>query len=194
MKEKIITEISKNDFSDVITIIENARERALLAVTRELINMYWDIGEYVSRRTADSGWGKSTVKEFSDYIQMSFLGIKGFSVSNIWRMKQFYETYCKHEKFAPLLRELPWSHNMLIMPCSTYEEREFYLKLSTKYRYTHRELKRQIDSGLYERTMLSDKANSKYYPLLTTLRCYSIRRSFDTPWKKSLATSLLRFS
>ena len=60
--------------------------------------MYWDIGEYVSQRVSRGGWGKSVVKEFSDFIQSRYAGIKGFSVSNIWRMKQFYETYCANEK------------------------------------------------------------------------------------------------
>lgn len=93
-------------FDEVIAIIDNARESAFRAVNRELINMYWDIGEYVSHRVTDGGWGKSVVKEFSDFIQSRYVGIKGFSSSNIWRMKQFYETYRGNEKLATLLREL----------------------------------------------------------------------------------------
>jgi len=104
-----------NAFDEVISIIEKARENAFRAVNRELINMYWDIGEYVSRRVRDGGWGKSVVKEFSDFIQNRYVGIKGFSASNIWRMKQFYETYYDNEKLATLLRELTWSHNLQIM-------------------------------------------------------------------------------
>ncbi|MDR3093164.1 MAG: DUF1016 N-terminal domain-containing protein, partial [Bacteroidales bacterium] len=84
---------SENAFDEVISIIENARENAFRAVNRELIGMYWDIGEYVSRCVSDVGWGKSVVKDFSDFIQSRYVGITGFSPSNIWRMKQFYETY-----------------------------------------------------------------------------------------------------
>ena len=62
-------------FDEVISIIENARESAFRAVNRELINMYWDIGEYISRRVSDGGWGKSVVKDFSDYIQSRYVGI-----------------------------------------------------------------------------------------------------------------------
>jgi len=148
-----------NDFNEIISIIENARENAYKAVNRELINMYWDIGEYVSRRVKEDNWGKSIVKEFSDYIQKHYVGIKGFSTSNIWRMKQFYETYNENKKLATLLRELSWSHNLLIMPCNTDEEREFYLTLSIKNRYSYRELKRQMDSALFERTMMSEVTN-----------------------------------
>jgi hypothetical protein len=77
--------------------------------------MYWDIGEYVSCRVTESGWGKSMVKEFSDFIQIRYVGIKGFSPSNIWRMRQFYETYRDNEKLAPLVLELTWTHNLQII-------------------------------------------------------------------------------
>jgi predicted nuclease of restriction endonuclease-like (RecB) superfamily len=148
-------------FDEVISIIDNAREKAFRAVNQELINMYWEIGKYVSRNVSENDWGKSVVKEFSDFIQSRYAGIRGFSPSNIWRMKQFYETYRENEKLATLLRELTWSHNLLIMPCKTGEEREFYLTLSVKNRYSFRELKRQMDSALFERVMLSDAANKQ---------------------------------
>lgn len=150
-------ELTKQDghaFEEVISIIENARENAFRAVNRELINMYWDIGEYVSRRVSDGGWGKSVVKDFADFIQSRYVGIKGFSSSNIWRMKQFYETYRESEKLATLSRELTWSHNLQIMSCKTVEEREFYLTLAVRNRYSLRELKRQMDSSLFERKVM----------------------------------------
>jgi predicted nuclease of restriction endonuclease-like (RecB) superfamily len=148
-----------NAFDEVISIIENARENAFRAVNRELINMYWDIGEYVSRRVSAGGWGKSVVKDFAEFIQRRYVGIKGFSSQNIWRMKQFYETYNGNEKLSTLLREIPWSHNIQIMSCKTDEEREFYLTLAARNRYSFRELKRQMDSALFERAMLSDITN-----------------------------------
>ena len=149
-----------NAFDEIITIIESARENAFRAVNRELINMYWVIGEYVSRRVSESDWGKSVVSDFSSFIQSRYTGIRGFSASNIWRMKQFYEIYNRNENLATLLRELTWSHNLQIMSCKTDEEREFYLTLSVKNRYSFRELKRQMDSALFERTMLSDITNN----------------------------------
>jgi len=158
MSNEVIPSNSK-DFSEVITIIENARENSFRAINRELIDMYWCIGEFVSRRVLENNWGMSVVKEFSDYIQGYYSGISGFSASNIWRMKQFYETYCDNEKLVTLLREIAWSHNMQIMSCKTDAEREFYLNLSIKNRYSFRELKRQMDSSLYERAMLSDIIN-----------------------------------
>jgi predicted nuclease of restriction endonuclease-like (RecB) superfamily len=158
MSDKL-TLIDTGIFDEIIHIIDNARANAYRAVNRELIDMYWKIGEYISRHVAGNEWGKSIVKEFSDFIKNRYVGIRGFSASNIWRMKQFYETYYDNEKLATLLRELTWSHNLQIMTCKTVEEREFYLTLSIKNGYSFRELKRQMDSALFERTMLSGTAN-----------------------------------
>ncbi len=149
-------------FDEIISIIENARTRALKAVNAELIGMYWGIGEFVSNRVKNGGWGKGIVAEFSAFLQARYPAVKGFSPQNIWRMKQFYETYCGNEKLSPLVREIPWTNNLLIMSgCKTDEAREFYLRLSIANRYTKRELDRQIGSMLYERTMLSDAKHRK---------------------------------
>ena len=159
MKNKM-TPIDTQDFNEVISIIENARDNAFKAVNKELINLYWNIGEYISRRVSEDGWGNSIVKEFSQFIQRRYVGIKGFSPQNIWRMKQFYETYNNNEKLSPLVREISWTNNTIIMMAAkTDEEREFYLTLSLANHYSKRELERQIDSGLYERSMLSDISN-----------------------------------
>lgn len=80
-------------YDDIISIIERARENAFRAVNRELILMYWEIGKYVSEKVKNDGWGKSVVADFASFIQSEHPDLKGFSASNIWRMRQFYETY-----------------------------------------------------------------------------------------------------
>jgi len=135
-----ITEHPADDFTEILSIIEQARENAHRAVNRELISMYWDIGRYVSEKVNNAGWGKSVVQRFSQYIQSHFAGIKGFSPQNIWRMRQFYETYAGNEKLSALPRELGWTNNVLIMMAAkTDEEREFYLLLAKKNNYSSRE-------------------------------------------------------
>jgi len=75
-------------------------------------------------------------------------------------MKQFYEAYAGNEKLSPLVREISWTNNTLIMMAAkTDEEREFYLLMASKNKYSKRELERQIDSSLYERTMISTEKN-----------------------------------
>jgi hypothetical protein len=98
------------EFEEIIAVIERSRENAFRAVNRELISMYWDIGRYISGKCKTDGWGKSVVSDFSRFIQSRFVGIKGFSPQNIWRMKQFYETYTGNEKLSPLVREISWTN------------------------------------------------------------------------------------
>lgn len=152
-------------FTDIIQLIKQSRINAIRTVNAELINLYWNIGEYIGRKLEQSEWGDSVVTELAKYMQQNEPEIKGFSDKNLWRMKQFYETYKDFPKLSTLLREISWSHNLAIFSrCNTAEEREFYLKLAKQERYSFRELDRQISASLFERTMIG---NSK---LSTVLR------------------------
>lgn len=155
----------ENQFADIVRLIKKSRANALKLVNAELITLYWNIGEYISNKIEQSEWGDSVVPELAKYIQQKEPEIKGFSDKNIWRMKQFYETYKNFPKLSTLLREISWSHNLAIFSrCKTIEEREFYLKITKQEGYSFRELDRQISSSLFERTMIG---NSK---LSTALR------------------------
>lgn len=179
--------IPKNqvEFSEIISIIERSRENAFRAVNHELISMYWDIGGYVSKKVNYEGWGKAVVKDFARFIQAERPDIKGFSASNIWRMRQFFETYDGNEKLAPLVREISWTQNLMIMSrAKTDEAREFYLLLCSRNNYTKRELERQIDSMLFERTMISDEKNKLFLTRnkgLTALRDSYVLEFLDVP-------------
>lgn len=177
--------VNNSAFFEIISIIENARTRAYKAVNRELITMYWDIGEYISKKTGESGWGKSVVVDFSNFLKINYAELRGFSPQNIWRMKQFFEMYSESEKLSPLVREISWSNNLLIMSgAKTDEAREFYLKLCIKNNYSKRELERQLDSMLFERTMLSGEKNKLFIAGntgLSTLRDNYVLEFLDIP-------------
>lgn len=146
-----------NRFIDIIQIIRQSRSYAIRIVNAELINLYWNIGEYISMKLLLAEWGDSVVTELAKYIQQNEPDIKGFSDKNLWRMKQFYETYKEYPKISTLLREISWSHNLAIFSrCKSSEEREFYLKLSKQESYSFRELDRQISASLFERTMIGN--------------------------------------
>ena len=154
-----------NRFTDIIQLIKHSRTNAIRAVNAELINLYWNIGEYISKKIDQAEWGDSVVTELAKHIQQNEPEIKGFSDKNIWRMKQFYDTYKDSPKLSTLLREISWSHNLAIFSrCKTIEEREFYLKLAKQESFSFRELDRQISASLFERTIIG---NSK---LSTVLR------------------------
>lgn len=151
-------------FTDIIYLIKQSRAHAIRAINTELINLYWNIGEYISKKIEQSEWGASVVIELAKYIQQNEPDIKGFSDKNIWRMKQFYETYKDVPKLSPLVREISWSHNLLIFSrCKSVEEKEFYIKMVKQECYSKRELDRQISASLFERTMIG---NTKLSPAL----------------------------
>ena len=151
-----------NRFTDIIQLIKQSRSNAIRAVNTELINLYWNIGEYISKKIEQSQWGDAVIKELAKFIQTHEPEIKGFSDKNIWRMKQFYETYKDLPKLSPLVREISWTNNLLIFSrCKTFEEMEFYLKLVKQENYSKRELDRQISASFFERTMIG---NAKHSP------------------------------
>lgn len=144
------------DFDAVLHLIDTARSRAVAAVNTALIELYWSIGEFITARIARDGWGKGTVSALAEHIRRKQPNIRGFSASNLWRMAQFFETYRRLPKLAALLRELSWTHNLLILgKCKRNEEREFYLRLATTQRWSSRELERQLNGALFERVVLS---------------------------------------
>lgn len=145
-------------FDEIISIIDNARTRALKAVNAELIQMYWNVGEYLSALCADSEFGDKVIDEAAAYIAKENPGVKGFNRRGLYRMKQFYETYRDDEFVTPLVTQISWTNHLLIMSGSkTVEERHFYMALCAKEHYSKRELERQMSSAYYERYMLSSK-------------------------------------
>lgn len=143
-------------FAEVVELIASSRERALSVVNTALIDLYWQIGKVISSRVVADGWGKGTVETLAGYIQARNPGLSGFSPQNLWRMRQFFETYRDQPKLSPLLRELPWSANLHIFSkAKRPEEREFYLRVALQQRWSVRELARQIDAALFERAVLN---------------------------------------
>jgi len=168
----------ETQFIEIVSLIKKSRTNAIKAVNKELIDLYWSIGEYIDKRISNSDWGQSVVKQLSDYLQRNEPHLKGFSDKNLWRMRQFYENYKDNPKLSALTRDISWSHNLAIFSrCKTLVEKEFYLKLCKKEHYSFRELDRQISVSLFERTI---GANTK---LSTALR--ELHLDIDTSFKDS---------
>lgn len=146
----------RKTFAKVIAIIEGAKKNAYRKVNEELINMYWCVGQFISEESKTASYGDSFIDELSQYIQDTFPGIKGFNRRGLYRMKQFYETYVNYEKVSPLVTQINWTNNLLILSgTKSIEEKEFYLRLCIQENYSKRELERQLDSAYYECYMLS---------------------------------------
>ena len=148
-------------FEKIVDIIESAKERAYRKVNEELITMYRDIGEYISKQSQNSSYGDAFVQKLADFFSENYPELKGFNRRGLYRMKQFYELYKDEEKVSPLVTQLSWSNHLKIMSaCKTMDERIFYMNMCIKERLSKRELERQIDSGYYERYMLSQNPQS----------------------------------
>lgn len=135
--------------------IRSAQYAALKAVNTELVGLYWDLGRMIVERQVGETWGKSVVEKLSTDLRREFPAVGGFSASNLWRMKAFFELYREHEKLAPLVREIAWAHNLAIMSkCKDPLEREFYLRMTRKFGWSKNVLIHQIENQSYEKSLL----------------------------------------
>jgi predicted nuclease of restriction endonuclease-like (RecB) superfamily len=158
-KSSPLTPHTSNFYRDLLVEVKerirSAQYEALKAVNKELVGLYWDIGRMIVERQDVEGWGKAVVKQLAADLRTEFPGVGGFSASNLWRMKAFFEAYTGLEKLAPLVREIGWSHNLVIMErCKDPLEREFYLRMTRKFGWSKNVLIHQIDNQSYEKFML----------------------------------------
>jgi predicted nuclease of restriction endonuclease-like (RecB) superfamily len=143
-------------FAEVMEMIQAARGRALAAVNTTLVELYWQIGEYISRKLETAAWGEGVVDELARYIAAHSSGQRGFTRRNLFRMRQFYQTYKDDEKVSALLTQLPWTHHLLILgQAKRAEEREFYIRVAVQEKWSSRELERQLRACLFERAVLN---------------------------------------
>ncbi|MCC3403964.1 PDDEXK nuclease domain-containing protein [Eubacterium callanderi] len=153
------TDIGKDNhlFEDIVKIVESAKDRAYRKVNEELILMYQEVGKYISEKSKEAGYGSNFVENVADFFSENYPELKGFNRRGLYRMKQFYELYKDDEKVSPLVTQLSWTNHLKIMSGSkSREERQFYIELAVREKYSKRELEIQMDSGYYERYMLSN--------------------------------------
>ena len=96
----------RKEFSAIIKIIEQARQNAYTAVNIELINCYWQVGEFISSRVSKDHWGDKTVQQLSEYIQNEYPDLKGYNRLGLYRMKRFYETYTNSPFVSPAVIQM----------------------------------------------------------------------------------------
>jgi predicted nuclease of restriction endonuclease-like (RecB) superfamily len=154
-------------FAEVVDMIQSTRGRALAAVNAALVDLYWRVGEYISRKLETAAWGEGVVDELARYIHRRHPNLRGFTRRNLFRMRQFFEAYAKDERVPALLTQLPWTHHLLILGrCKRAEEREFYIRLATQERWSSRDLERQLAGALFERAVLNPPKVSSALKLL----------------------------
>jgi predicted nuclease of restriction endonuclease-like (RecB) superfamily len=156
MTNSPIPEDYKNLLTEVKQRIRSAQYEALKAVNHQLIALYWDIGKLIVSRQEGATWGKSVVEQLAKDLQAEFPGISGFSVRNIWNMRSFYLAYYQDEKLQPMVAEIGWTHNLVILEkCKDALEREFYLRMARRFGWTKNVLIHQIENQAYEKMLLN---------------------------------------
>jgi predicted nuclease of restriction endonuclease-like (RecB) superfamily len=126
------------------------------AVNTELIELHWQVGAYISCKIEAAEWGDGVVAQLATHLARTQPGLRGFTRANLFRMRKFYEAYRHDAKVAALLRQLPWTQNLIILNQSKRpEEREFYLRMAIQEKWSSRELERQFKAALFERSIIS---------------------------------------
>lgn len=139
-----------NFLTNIKQRIRDAQYSALKAVNKEQIQLNWDLGKMIVEKQEQLGWGKSVVEQLSKDLQKEFVGQSGWSVQNLWYMRKFYLEYCNNENLQPLVGEIAWTHNVLIMSkCKDDLQREFYIRMTKKYGWTKNVLIHQIEVNSY---------------------------------------------
>jgi len=145
--------------------IRAAQYDALKAVNREHITLYWDIGRIIVDRQREPSWGKAIVERLGADLRQEFPGISGFSARNIWYMRKFYLTYRNNEKLQPMVAEIGWTHNLIILDkCKDDLAREFYIRMAGRFGWTKDVLALRIQDQTYEKTLLSQTNFEKTLP------------------------------
>ena len=155
-----MSDLSTTDYPafliEVKARIRSAQYQALRAVNNELLALYWDLGESIHQKQEVLGWGKAVVQTLAADLQAEFPGQNGFSAANLWLMRQFYTEYRSRPILEPLVREISWAKNVLIMKrCKDDLEREFYIRATARFGWTKAILQHQIDNQSYSRYLLN---------------------------------------
>jgi len=169
MVKKSIVKKQTQDYdkslSSIVEKIEESKHKAITTVNELLIELYWFIGETIVNLQEKGKWGDGVVEQLSGDLRMKYPNMSGFSSRNLWDCKRFYLTYHDFPKLRPLVAEIAWSHNLVILHrCGNDLEREFYLRMTRKFGWTKNVLIHQIENQAYEKTLLSKNSFAETLP------------------------------
>ncbi len=166
MDNKIVTTSEYAEFfAELKNTIRQKQLQAFRAVNKQLITLYWEIGKQIVLRQNKYGWGKSVVTLLAKDLQAEFIGVKGFSERNLWRMRLFYITYCDDKKLSQLVAEIGWSHNIIILEkCADNLQREYYLQMTRQFGWSRNILDHNIATATYESFLNNQTSFDKNLP------------------------------
>jgi len=157
---------------DLRQIIEQARGQVAATANFALSMMYWHIGKRINMDVLENQraeYGKQIVASVARQLREEY-GSKGFDEKNIHRMMQFAQEFPDEQIVASVMRQLSWTHILQVLPLKDGLQREFYLTLATSEKWSVRQLRKEIDGMLYERTAIASKPDDLIKKELTQLR------------------------
>ena len=141
--------------------IKHAQYKAYRTVNKQLIKLYWDIGKSIVEKQKKLGWGQKVIQRLSEDLQKEFPQNRGFSAQNLWYMRKLYSTYENKPKLQPLVGEIPWSHNLIILDKTKNDyEKEYYCRMVSKNGWSKRILTHQIETKSFERFLTENKTHN----------------------------------
>ena len=164
--------------------------KASISVNRELLSLYWEIGKSISDKIQATSWGSSIIESLASDLQKALPNQKGFSRSNLYAMKKWYEFYSSTEysleSVQQLVGQIPWGHHVAIISKGrSIDEALFYCRKSLENNWSRSVLTHQIESGLYER---SGKATTNFMDTLPKPHSELARESLKDPYKLDFLT------
>jgi predicted nuclease of restriction endonuclease-like (RecB) superfamily len=168
--DKLAKKVSKDSsylefLASIKSRIREAQYSALKSVNKQLIRLYWDLGKKIVEKQEECSWGKSVVEALAKDLQKEYPGVKGFSSQNLWYMRQFYIKYRNNQKLQPMVGEISWAKNLIIMSkCKEDPEREFYIAMVRKFGWTKDVLIHQVENKTYEKYLLNQTNFDKTLP------------------------------
>lgn len=147
-----------SQFEYILSLIHDAKNRVYQSVNHTQIMLYWQIGGYVFERLSKAEWGTNTIQNLAVYLQKKDPLLTNFTKRGLYRMQQFFIAYPEKEFVSALPTQISWTHHLEILSgTKSYEEKEYYMRLTIKDRLNHRDLRRQLKSGHFERSIIADK-------------------------------------
>lgn len=167
MAKQTLTNEYKLFLTEIKEKVYKSQYEAMRQVNKALISLYWDIGKGIVEKQEKHKWGKSIVEKLAVDLQQEFPGMQGWSSHNLWRMRKFYLMYKGNEKLAPLVQEISWSHNVVVMEKLRKEQpvvKQFYMMMSKNYGWSRNILDHHIDQRLHEKYAMNQTNFKKLLP------------------------------
>lgn len=168
---------------DLKARIQARQARAALAVNRELIALYWEIGQQIVERQEQAGWGDAVITQLERDLKREMPDLEGFSRRNLYRMRTLYLTYRHQGETVPqLVAQIPWGHNTVLMEkVKDPKEREWYMQQTLEQGWSRSVLVHQIESNLYARQVNRIKSHN-FDKVLPSPQSELVEQSLKDPY------------